>query len=190
MQYLLEKTVKICRKKSAQNTFPMFTILWYSLKHFGMYSGTTQSRFFLFMVEFSVQHTYALWHAQWHHTVSFLSLFPVEFSVQHTYSMNYRPRDSKQLIVLGSSFFFFKQNSATKVPRWQHQTEGCSVKFSLQPKPKFKMPTLHIREYTGMSCTWVWAAQQVGKDRALLGLGLQSVNPLNAQSFLKVCCLT
>jgi hypothetical protein len=24
----------------------------------------------------------------------------------------------------------------------------------------------------------------------LLGLGLQSVNPLNAQSFLKVCCLT
>jgi hypothetical protein len=147
IKYLLKKTVKICRKNLC--------------KTHCIYNCAVQFE--------------ALWHAEWHHTVSFL--FLIEFLEQHTYSMNYRPRDCKQLIVLNS--FFFLQNSATKVPRWQHQIEDCSMKFSLQPKHEFKSSTLeYIREYTGTSCTRVWAAQQVGRDRALLGLGLQSVKEL------------
>jgi hypothetical protein len=45
---LLKKQWKFAEKKSAQNTFHIFTIVWYNLKHFGMQSGTTQSLFFLF----------------------------------------------------------------------------------------------------------------------------------------------
>jgi hypothetical protein len=117
----------------------------------------------------------ALWYAKWHHKVSFLSHFTVKFLLQHTYSMNYRPGDCKQLIVLGS--FFFPEIVQQYVPSWQHQLQNCSLKFSLQPKPEFKSSTFqYIYEYTGMSCTWVRAAQQVGRARALLRLGLQSVN--------------
>jgi hypothetical protein len=55
-----KKTVKVCRKKICA-------------KHISyIYNFVVQSE--------------ALWHAQWHHTVSFLSLFMVEFLVQHNYS--------------------------------------------------------------------------------------------------------
>jgi hypothetical protein len=70
----IAKTVKICGKKSAQNTFPIFTIVWYNFKHSGMQSGTLQSG---------------------HHHSLFFSLFPVKF-LEHTHSTNCRPCDSNK----------------------------------------------------------------------------------------------
>ena len=72
---------------------------------------------------------------------------------------------------------FFPEIVQTKVLIWQHQIQGCSVKASMQPKPEFKMSMLqYIHKYISTRCVSAWEAQQVGRDRALLRLGLQSVN--------------
>jgi hypothetical protein len=75
------------------------------------------------------------------------------------------------------AFFFLLGIVQLNIPRWQHQIESCSMKkTSMQPKPKFKSSMLqYIHEYIGTGCTWAWAVQQVGRDWASLGLGLQSV---------------
>ena len=118
-----KKIVNFMGKKSAQNTFPIFTIVWYNLKHSGMQSGTLQSGH--------------------HHTVSFFSFHSRILRTSHLQHKLQTTHDcNSPLCSVLSTPRPPKKTVQQNVHRWQHQIEACSVKTSMQPKSKFKSPTL------------------------------------------------